>query len=256
MQPNTLSLIIPAALIPILLLALWRIGLWKLKSYHSPLLGKIEVFRKYNGEKVLTINSYAQGVSVEQKSITQSYWFFIAKKIFDFCQGKKDPQILMLGLGANTIPNLIVRLNPQIHQTLVEIDKCIIEACKKYFRLNELPSYTLITADAYKLLDSKKAFPQKFDAIIVDIFTGKPPYVSLESNQPNFIEKLLPWIKRDGMIIFNRPGNTEGACSDSQKLKEYLATLFKKTNLTNINDSRGYRNNIILGYLPKRQNYR
>lgn len=246
MQPGSFSIIISLIAIPILLLALWRIGLRRLKSYHSPLLGNIEIYQKYNGEKLLTINKYAQGISVNHSSIKKSYWYKIAEITAQFCQTKKQPKILMLGLGANTIPNLIAQLNPQIQQTLLEIDSSIIQACRDYFKLDQLPNYQLIQADAYQLFNQKKPFDNTFDVLIVDIFTGKPPYVSLKSNKANFIEKLLPHLKKDGIIIFNRPGNTLEGREDSQKLKSYLLTKFKKAEIYDINDPRGYRNNVIV----------
>lgn len=251
MQQIDFALVIPVLIIPLLLLLLWRIGLRRLKIYHSPLLGKIEVFKKYNGEKVLTINSYGQGISIDKKSIAKSYWYKIAQEAVKFCQNKKHPQVLMLGLGANTISSLIGKMNPQIHQTIVEFDGYIIEACKKYFGLDKLPKFDLVQDDVYKLVDRKNVFKKPFDVLIVDVFTGKPPFISLKSNEPSFIEKNLPWLKKDGMILFNRPGNTESARTDSQKLREYLSTLFKKTGMFDIKDPRGYRNNVITGFFKK-----
>lgn len=247
MQQNFAGIIIPIITILILLIILWRIGLRALKKYHSPTLGEIEVLQKYNGEKLLTINGYAQGISIEKKSLKKSYWYCVANETVKFCRIRKNPRILMLGLGANTISSLIAQQNPKIHQTIVEIDSQIIQACQEYFGLRELPNYCLIQADAYKLVNDKKTFTKKFDAIIVDIYTGKPPFVSLKSNLPNFIEKLLPWLKKEGMIIFNRPAHTKDTRKDSQKLKDYLVTLFIKTEVFDIKDPRGYRNNVIIG---------
>jgi len=251
MQQNIYEIISPLILVFISAAALWRIGLWPVKKYISPLLGKIEVVRKYNGEKLLAINGWAQGVSIEDPSIEKSYWFYMARETLKFCRQKKDPRILMLGLGANTIPNLIAQKNPTIHQTLVEIDKYIIQACRECFDLDKLPNYQLIHSDAYKLINKPKAFLFKFDVIIVDIFTGKPPYISLQSNKPTFIEKLLPWLKKEGMIIFNRPGNTQEAREDSRKLQQHLDTIFEKTSFTDIKDPRGYRCNEILAVYKK-----
>lgn len=244
---NLNEIIIPLVIILVPLLILRRLMLKRIAIYHSPFLGKIEVFEKYNGEKLLTINNFAQAVSIEDASIIRSYWYTVANDTGKFCQSKKSPRVLMLGLGGNTISSLIAQKNPKIHQTIVEIDPFIIQACKDHFNLNSLPNYELIQADAYKLLLKQNAFVKKFNVIIVDIFTGKPPYVSLKSNQPSFITQLLTYLNKDGLIIFNRPGNIPEAYLDSLKLKSYLQTVFKKTRLIDIQDPRGYRNNIVTG---------
>lgn len=247
MQQDFTQLIIPTLLIPILLLIYWRIRLKRLKTYQSKILGKIEVFEKYNKEKALTINSYVQGVSIEDKSIKKSYWFCAAKQATKFCQQQKNAKILILGLGANTIPNLVAKLNPKIHQTIVEIDSAVIKACQEFFNLNKLPKHQLLQANAYKLINGKKIPSQPFDVIIVDIFTGEPPYIDLESNRPNFILKLLPFLKKNGAIIFNRPAHNEKVRAEGELLKDYLSTLFRKTEIFDIKDPRGFRNHIILG---------
>lgn len=244
MQQNITQLIIFLIIALILLFFYWRLRLKKLEIYKSPLLGKIEIFKKYNGEKVLTINSYPQGVSIEDKSIAKSYWFKIAEIVAQFCQNKKSPKILMLGLGANTIPNIIALKNHKIHQTIIEIDKYIISACRKYFDLDKLPNYQIIQADAFQILSTN--WSKQFDVIIVDIFTGKPPFVSLNSNQPNFITKILPFLNKEGMIIFNRPAHNKEAKNGGFELEKYLKTIFKKTEILEIHDPRRFTNHIIL----------
>lgn len=245
MQQDFTQIIIALVAIPILLILIWRVRLKRLILYHSKILGKIEVLEKYDGERVLTTNGYLQGISIQKKSIEQSYFYTVAKEAAKFCQDKKKPLVLTLGLGANTIPNLIAKLNPQIHQTIVEIDKNIIQACQKFFALDNLPKSQVVQADVYKLVDQKNAFNSQFDVIVVDVFTGEPPYISLKSNQPSFIEKLLPWLKKDGMIIFNRPAHTEKLREDGLILETYLKTLFKNTQVFDVKDPRGYRNYVI-----------
>lgn len=251
MHQSVLQLIIPLILMVASGAAWWRLRLKRLARFHSPKLGNIEVLQKYNGEKLLTINSYAQGVSIENPSIKKSYWYTIASEAVRLTKSQKQPQILILGLGANTISNLIAKLNNTARQTIVEFDEQIIKACENHFGLKDLKNLELIHTDAYKLLDSKKAFKQKFDAIIIDIFTGRPPYVSLESNKPTFIEKLLPYLKKDGSLIFNRPGNTEEARADSKRLENDLKKIFRETNILDIQDPRGYRNNVVLASFKK-----
>ncbi len=150
-----LAVLIPVILIPLLILALWRVNIRKLKEYDSK-FGKIKVFKKYNCEKLLTIGVYEQGVSTEKESIKKSYWYKVAKETVKFCNGKKNPKVLMLGLGANTVSSLINKLNPKIHQTIVEIDKNIVLCCREFFELDKLTNYDLMIADAYKLFDQEK----------------------------------------------------------------------------------------------------
>lgn len=245
MWTNFFPIIIPLILVPILLTALWRIRLKKLKSYNSPLLGKIEVFEKYNKEKMVTINSYPQGVSIEQRSIRDSYWFSVAEQVIKACKNKKSPQVLMLGLGANTIPNLIASKNSNIRLTILEIDKFMIQVCRDFFGLDQLPNYKLICVNAFKFFDKPRRFKTQFDVIIVDIFTGRPPYVSIKSNQPHFIEKLFPYLKEDGLIVFNRPAHNPQTKADGEALKNYLSNFFQKTEIFFIKDPRRFSNHVI-----------
>ncbi len=242
------DILIPLLLIPILLYFLRRIRLNRLAIHHSKLLGKIEVFQKYNGEKVLTTNDYPQGVSIHNKSIEMSYWYKIAFKAITHTKSLKNPQILMLGLGANTISNLIAKLNPNIHQTIVELDPLIIQACEEHFGLKNLHNIKVINADAYKWVNTSYQTPgARYQVIIVDIFLGAPPYLDIKSNQPTFIKKLLPLLENQGIMIFNRPAHTEEARSQSEELKVYLKTLFKKVEVFDIQDPRGFRNHVITG---------
>lgn len=251
MQQNLIQTIITILVLVPLLIIWQRLRIKRLKKYFSKNLGNIYVDQKYNGEKMLSINVYPQGVSTEDDSIKKSYWFCIAKQAVKFCNGRKNPQVLMLGLGANTISDLIGRMNPNIHQTIVEFDDAIIQACKDFFNLEKLPNHTLIKTDAYKLIDHPESFKKRFDVIIVDIFTGNPPFISLKSNRPNFIRQTIKYLKKDGMIIFNRPAHIPEARNDSQKLKQYLSTIFKNTKLFYIKDPRGYQNNVITGLIQK-----
>lgn len=245
MQQLFFQLTIPLILIAICLVALWRIRIKSLKKYYSQLFGTVEVVQKYNGEKMLTINSYPQSVSTQDKSINQSYWSCVRDQTIRFCQDKKNPGVLLLGLGGNTIPNLISKTNPEIYFTIVEIDKAVIQACRDFFYLDKLPNYQLIQTDAYKLLEEKNAFKNKFDVIIVDVYIGKPPFVALESSQPGFISQVQKRLKPNGLIIFNWPGHNGEAREDSIKLQNYLRTIFRQVNSFSIDDSRGFKNNVI-----------
>lgn len=231
--------------VPFLLWVVWRLHVKKLKSYDSPIIGLIEVWQKYNGEKILTINKYHHGISTDDPSIKTSYWYYIASQALSAMRDIKKPEILFFGLGANASSRIIDHKNPHAHQTIVEIDPYIIEACKEFFHLLEMKNMTVIEADAYKLIDQRPDFKAKFDVMVVDIFTGIPPYVSTKTNQPPFIEKMVKWLKPGGTIIFNRPANIKTDREDTKKLEEYLRTKFKNVKNEYIKDQRGYENDII-----------
>ena len=59
----------------------------------------------------------------------------------------------MLGLGANTSSSLIEKLDPEIKQTIIEIDPAIIQACIDHFNLKEMKSVKLIEGDAFKIVE-------------------------------------------------------------------------------------------------------
>lgn len=233
------------------LLAGWRISWWRLKRLKSSISGTIEVFRKYNGEKLLTINHYPQGISTNHPSIKRSYWYRVAQLTHRWTVTKRRPQVLLLGLGANTISSLINQLAPQIHQTIVEIDPIVINICRQFFNLDALTNYTLTQADAFKLLNRPHPFPHPFDVIIVDLFTGPPPFAAIKSNQPVFIAKLLPQLKSSGLVIFNHPAHTKEAQAAGQNLRKYLTALFRKVRVHLIQDPRGYRNYLITAHSQK-----
>lgn len=225
---------------------------WKrLRRYESSLSGFVDVYEKLNGEKVLMTNYFVQGVSIEKSSIKKSYWYAVAKYAAIHSSKKKHPEILFIGLGANTSSLLLSQINKSIKQTIVEIDPLVIEACKEYFALDSTPNLAIINKDIYVLLKTKeKDWKGKFDTIVIDTFNAKPPYLLSGSHDPKFLEALYIWLKDDGQFLFNIPIKTHGIHVDA--LLSYLKTIFKTVNCRIIRDPRGFRNYVINASLKKR----
>lgn len=217
---------------------------WKrLKRYESSYSGFIDVTQKWNGEKTLLTNFFVQGVSTEKPSIKKSYWYVVARLAAVHARKKKKPEVLFIGLGANTSSSLLLKMNKDIKQTIVEIDPLIIQACREYFGLEGSP-YEIINADIYTVLKTNKIkWKRKFDTIIIDTFNAKPPYLLSGSHDPEFLEKLYTWLKEDGQLIFNIPVKTEGIHVEA--LLAYLKTIFKTVSNRIIRDPRGHRNYVI-----------
>lgn len=238
-------------LLLILLIYLKRRFTWKLlKRYESPVSGKIDVSQKYNGELVLMTNFFVQGVSIEQPSIIKSYWHAVSRSILKHCQGKINASVLFIGLGANTSSRLVYESNPKIRQTIVEIDPLIVQACRDYFHLDDMENTEVITADIFAVLPKKKMiWKHKFDCIVIDTFVANPPYLLHGSHDPSYLNRLLPWLKEDGMFLFNVPVKIRGA--EIESLIDYLQEHFRKVEHKMIYDPRGYRNHFIIAMTPR-----
>lgn len=240
MQFNLIFILIIAGLLWIV----WRLRVKKLRIYQSKISGPIEIWQKYNGELVMVNKNCHHGLSIDDKSITKSYWFKVADQVLKQVRGKKSAEVLILGLGANTSSRIINQKSPQTKLTIVEFDPAIIQACRDYFHLNEMENLQLIEADAYKLINKRPDFKKKFDVIVVDIFIGDPPYISTKTNQPSYIEKLVGWLKKDGRMIFNRPIQADQD-NETEQLIKFLKTEFKTVRSEKIADPRGYKNVVI-----------
>src|SRR3989344_2985105 len=186
---------------------IWRLNIKKLQTYISPNLGKIVVWEKHNGEKLLTINGFSQGISLHSKSVEKSYWYKIAKEVILICKNKKNPNVLILGLGGNSTTLLIQKENPKIILTIIEVDESIIQACKDWFNLNSLKNATIIQGDAYKEIFNLKKIKAPFDAIVIDIFNGNSG--TLKTREEKIMSQFIKLLKPNGGLVFNWPANTE-----------------------------------------------
>lgn len=241
-----LAILIISLLILLLLFLIKRLTIKKLATYHSDISGSVEIWQKYNLEKMLTINGFPQGISINDPSIKKSYWYFVAEATVKFCQNQLDPQILILGLGSGTISSLISRFNPKIRQTVIEIDPIIVQLCQKFFDLNKIAHLKLIIADGYKFLSQKNNLKDKFDVIILDIAQGEKQIIPNQSSNINFIKNLNHRVKDKGLIIFNRDAHTENLQLENQHFVKSISTLFKQIDNYSIKDPRGYQNSIII----------
>ena len=78
-------------------------------------------------------------------------------------------RVLVLGLGAGSIPGYLSRFLPDAVIDAVELDPGVIDVAKKYFGLRETEKVHLITGDARVYLNRHT---EPYDLIFVDAFTG------------------------------------------------------------------------------------
>lgn len=213
---------------------------------NSPLVGKIVVIQKANGERLLTTGGFSQGVSVGSVDLSDSYWYYQAEKILSHCKDKKNPTVLWLGLGAGTGPHLVARKNKKISQTAIEFDPLIVKTAEEYFSLALIPNLTIIRSDAYKEISTLKKFHKRYDAISVDIYINDDPRNGKRLTQEQFLKTAFHLLTPGGIVLFNRLAHKE---EERKRTEEFIDDLRKKYKVVNsafIKDSRGYRNDIIV----------
>ncbi|MFA5933616.1 MAG: methyltransferase domain-containing protein [Candidatus Paceibacterota bacterium] len=113
---------------------------------------------------------------------------------------KKHPvkHVLMLGLGFGCGLKYINRRFPKAHVTIFEWDETMAEIAKNHGNLNKKNPPEIILGDAIQSLEK---INQKFDIIIIDIFSGGNPEPRLVEEQT--LQNLKRILENDGYILFN-----------------------------------------------------
>ncbi|HEY5128376.1 MAG TPA: fused MFS/spermidine synthase [Bradyrhizobium sp.] len=107
-------------------------------------------------------------------------------------------RVLVLGLGAGSIPDYLHRFLPDATIDTVELDPGVIDVAKKYFGLRETKNFHLIEADGRVFLN-RHAEP--YDLIFVDAFTGS--YIPFHLMTKEFYQLLRNRLAPHGVAAFN-----------------------------------------------------
>jgi spermidine synthase len=107
-------------------------------------------------------------------------------------------RVLVLGLGAGSIPLYLQRFVPEAAVDAVELDPGVIDVAKKYFGLRETAKFHLIEADARMFLNRH---PEPYDLIFVDAFTGS--YIPFHLMTKEFYQLVRNRLSPQGVAAFN-----------------------------------------------------
>jgi spermidine synthase len=241
---NTLYLIIADALLIFgLIIILNRLRRKKLKTYHSPFSGQIDIIEDSSKRRYLNINNYPQGFSADAAGVQDTYWGYIAQQILNHCKDTPNPHILYLGMGTNTSPHLVVKSRPDAFQTILEIDPAIIQANQDFFQLEQLHA-EIIQADVFTYVQ-ENTFPEKYDVIVNDVCSGTPPFISYQASAPEFVAKLSQWLKPQGLMLTNRWIDTTQNRQNADELVTYLQKHYTTYSAVDIIDHNNFKNKII-----------
>lgn len=114
-----------------------------------------------------------------------------------FAEEKENKKILFLGLGAGSAAHYFSRYFPEYALWGVEIDDAIIEAGRRYFKLDEVP-LQVINSDARLYLTRTDT---RFDVIIVDAYSF--PYLPGHLSTVEFMRLLRDRLHVGGVVLYN-----------------------------------------------------
>lgn len=158
----------------------------KLEEVYSPINGKI-VVEKFRGKISVKVGGLSQS-----GGLVENLWQEGLKNLNIF-----PKKILILGLGAGTLANLLSKKFPDAKTIGVEIDPVMINLGKKYFNLNKIKNLSIKIIDAEKYSDKNK-----YDLIFVDLYLADIFPKNFENNI--FLKKISKKLTKTGMVIFNR----------------------------------------------------
>ena len=107
-------------------------------------------------------------------------------------------RVLVLGLGAGSIPVYLQRFLPDATIDAVELDPGVIDVAKKYFGLRETGKFRLIPGDARMFLNRHT---EPYDLIFVDAFTGS--YIPFHLMTKEFYQLVRNRLSPHGVAAFN-----------------------------------------------------
>jgi len=191
------------------------IGLKVLEEVESPLNGKLTVI------KDLAWGTYIKGGGLTQcGGVMQMVWKSALKNLkkrkIDF------KEILILGLGAGGVTQIISNFWPQAKITGVEIDPVMVDLGKRYLSLKE-NKVKIVIQDALEFV--KKKSKEKYDLILVDLYIGDD--VPEKNNSLNFFKSVKKLLSKKGILVVNRLYYGEKR-KMAEKTRQDLEKIFSK----------------------------
>lgn len=189
---------------------------------------EIRVIEDIFGQKELVVGGIAQSGGLVKK-----LWEKEVKNLKKLNVSFKN--CLILGLGAGSLAQALVKTFPGIEILGVEIDPQIIYLGKKYFALGEIPRLKIVTGDAVALV--KKNLPEPgFDLLIIDLYCGQKPPSGAETEA--FLRGTKNHLRPGGVAIFNRlyfnRWHQEQTKAFLARLKNFYSKLKAKKSFTNL----------------------
>lgn len=222
------------------------------KDCGEGIFGPIHLVKKQqSGEVWLRMCGVAQGIDARSCKDRKSYWHRTAQIIVDRyrqqSESEKDFAVLYLGLGGGTIPMLVAQELPELKQVVVEIDPKVIEVVRNEFGIGEYKAIDVRQGDAFEMVKGKYDFGERFDLVMVDVFSDFQSLDKPQSTENEFVDYYAGLLKPGGQLIFNQPAHTRRARQTVSELEGLLQRKFGKLESIYVHDwARDFKNMILI----------
>ena len=154
-----------------------------------------------------------QSVAMKQPGLTGLYYdYALAAPVM---AGRKDPDILVLGMGTGTFATSCRRYFPQASISGVEIDQKITHLARRYFHLPSSIPVTAYDGRAYLNADSCT-----YDVIMVDAYQDIT--IPFQMSSREFFTSVRNHLKKNGVMIVNMNMHGTDAGKKSDDITAYL----------------------------------
>ncbi|MEM7573345.1 MAG: fused MFS/spermidine synthase [Bacteroidota bacterium] len=136
---------------------------------------------------------------------------------FDFDRLPKQANVLVLGLGLGSIPELLENLHHcDYNYVAVEIDPVIVQLANEYSLPQLKSSIEVITTDAELFLQLDQ---RQYDLICMDVFQDAvvPGHLATD----HFLELLKARLAPHGALVYNRLADTNAHRKESREFFEH-----------------------------------
>ncbi len=168
------------------------------------------------------------------------YQQVLEQQLWHHAQQRPLNSLLMLGVGGGSLASKLHIMFPKLQMTLVDLRQSVIDIAHDFFHLPMHPHIQTLSEDAAVFM---QAPPQRYDAIIVDLFDaqGMPEVFT----QPVFLQQLIHASALPGLLLINLWQSTP---EPTLRVIQHMET-FGNITLLPIHSSK----NLILQYRPVAQ---
>lgn len=161
-----------------------------------------------------------QSIKMKQEGLTGMYYdVALAAPYMARIREKKDPELLILGMGTGTYAHQCRRYFPELRITGVEIDPQITALARTYFGLP--PDIPVIAYDGRAYLNGDR---KKYDLIMVDAYQDITIPFSMSSAE--FFQSVKGHLKPDGVMVLNMNMKGDAPGSINEYLADTVASVF------------------------------